>query len=54
MGSIMWDKDIAEVYDAVNAPTFDEAVVRPIVDLLAELAGDGPAVIARRGPIVSP
>ena len=44
VGSIMWDHDIAEVYDAVYAAKFDEAVLRTMVDLLAELAGDGPAL----------
>lgn len=40
----MCDQDIAEVYDTVNAAKFDEAVLRPMVDLLAELASDGPAI----------
>ena len=40
----MWDHDIAEVYDAVYAAKFDEAVLRTMVNLLAELAGDGPAL----------
>jgi SAM-dependent methyltransferase len=44
MGSITWDHDIAEVYDTVYAAKFDEAMLRPMVDLLAELAGDGPAL----------
>lgn len=44
MGSIVWDQDIAEVYDAVYAAMFDDAVLRPMVDLLAELAGAGPAL----------
>ena len=40
----MWDQDIAEVYDAIYTAKFDETVLRPMVDLLAELAGDGPAL----------
>ena len=32
----MWDHDIAEVYDAVYAAKFDEAVLRTMVNLLAE------------------
>ena len=44
VGSIVWDQDIAEAYDAVYAAMFDDAVLRPMVDLLAELAGDGPAL----------
>jgi SAM-dependent methyltransferase len=44
MGSITWGDDIAEVYDTVNAAESDEAVLRPMVEVLAELAGDGPAL----------
>jgi len=44
MGTIKWDQDIAEVYDAVNSSQFDQSVLGPMVDLLAELAGDGPAL----------
>ena len=44
MPSIMWGRDIAEVYDATSAAMFDPAVLDPIVDLLAELAGDGRAL----------
>ena len=44
VGSIVWDQDIAEVYDAVYAAMFDDAVLRTMVGLLAELAGEGPAL----------
>jgi SAM-dependent methyltransferase len=35
---------VADFYDATSAPMFDAAVVNPTVDLLAELAGPGPAL----------
>jgi hypothetical protein len=44
MPSVMWGKDIAEVYDTTAAAMFEPAVVDPAVDLLAALAGDGPAL----------
>jgi SAM-dependent methyltransferase len=44
MGTIVWDEEIAEVYDAVYAIQADPSVVNPMVDLLAELAGDGPVL----------
>ena len=44
MGSIVWERDIAEVYDAVYAWQAEPAVVGPMVDLLAELAREGPAL----------
>ena len=44
MGSITWDKDVAEVYDATSAAMFDPAVLDPAVDLLVELARGGPAL----------
>ncbi len=42
MASITWGRELAEVYDAVNADEQD--AVGPIVDLLAELADGGPAL----------
>jgi SAM-dependent methyltransferase len=42
MGTIVWDNEIAEVYDTVYATLADSSVVDPMVDLLAEFAGDGP------------
>ena len=44
MGSVTWGRDIADVYDETYRAQFDPAVVRPMVDLLAELAGAGPAL----------
>lgn len=44
MGSITWGQDIAEVYDTTSAAMFEPAVLDPMVDLLAELAGGGPAL----------
>jgi hypothetical protein len=35
---------VATTYDETSADMFDEAVVGPAVDLLAELAGDGRAL----------
>ena len=44
MGSIMWDRDMAEVYDQTYRAKFEPSVLDPIVDLLAGLAGDGPVL----------
>lgn len=44
MGSTVWGRDIAEVYDATYAALAQPEVVDPIVDLLAELGGEGPAL----------
>ena len=44
MGSIMWGRDLAEVYDATYSAKFDAAALAPVVDLLAELANGGPAL----------
>src|SRR5580704_8234573 len=44
MGSIVWDKEIAEVYDTTYAALSQPTVVDPMVDLLAQLAGDGAAL----------
>jgi SAM-dependent methyltransferase len=44
MPSVMWGKDVAEVYDTTAAAMFEPAVLDPAVDLLAELAGTGPAL----------
>ena len=44
MGSIMWERDVAEVYDQTYRPKFEPSVLDPIVDLLAGLAGGGPAL----------
>jgi SAM-dependent methyltransferase len=44
VGSITWGTELAEVYDAINAPLFAPAVLDPIVDFLAGLAAAGPAL----------
>lgn len=44
MGSIVWDKEIAEVYDTTYAAQAEPSVVGPMVDLLAQLVGDGNAL----------
>jgi SAM-dependent methyltransferase len=44
MGSIVWDGDVAEIYDAIYADLAEPSVVDPIVDLLAQLVGDGAAL----------
>ena len=44
MGSIVWGREIAEVYDATYAALEEPSVVDPMVDLLAQLVGDGAAL----------
>jgi hypothetical protein len=44
MASITWGQEIADVYDAVYAATFEPSVIDPIVGVLASLAGDGPVL----------
>ena len=44
MASITWGRDVAETYDAGAAAMFAPAMLEPTVDLLAELAGEGPAL----------
>lgn len=44
MGSIVWGRDVAEVYDAVSSEHFEPPVLLPVVDLLVELAEGGPAL----------
>ena len=44
VGSIEWGREIAEVFDTVYAWQSDPAVVTPMVELLTELAGDGPVL----------
>ncbi len=39
-----FDERVAERYDESSAEMFEPAVVEPVVDLLAELAGTGPAL----------
>ena len=44
MGTITWDEEWAEAYDTTYAEESDPAVLGPMVDVLAELTGDGPAL----------
>jgi predicted TPR repeat methyltransferase len=44
VASIVWEHDLAEVYDATNAKEFEPSVLDPMIDLLAELAQGGPAL----------
>ena len=44
MASITWGREIAEVFDEVNAAQFTPAVLDPMVNVLAELAGGGPVL----------
>lgn len=44
MASNTWGRDIAEVYDAVNAHEFRSSVVEPVVELLSDLAHGGRAL----------
>ena len=42
--SDVWDEEIAERYDADSSEMFSAEVLDPVVDFLAELAGDGAAL----------
>jgi SAM-dependent methyltransferase len=44
MAAVVWDRDRAESYDAIYAAESDPEVINPMLDRLAELAGDGPVV----------
>jgi SAM-dependent methyltransferase len=44
MGSVVWGPGIAKSYDAVYAAKHDPAELDPVLDLLADLAGDGRAL----------
>jgi SAM-dependent methyltransferase len=44
MASIVWDRELAEVYDRTYRATFEPSVLGPMVDLLAGLAEIGPAL----------
>jgi SAM-dependent methyltransferase len=44
MGSIIWGREMAEVYDQTYRAKFEPSVLGPVVDVLAELAGGGPAL----------
>ena len=47
MSSIVWDRNVAEVYDQTYRAKFEPSVLDPIVDLLAGLAG-----LAGGGPVL--
>ena len=44
MGSITWDRELAEIYDSTYAAEFEPALLDPIVDTLIDLAQGGPAL----------
>jgi SAM-dependent methyltransferase len=44
VGSIVWGREIAEVYDKTYAAMFQASVLEPVLDLLSELAEGGPAL----------
>ena len=44
MASVIWGSELAEVYDRTYQAKFEPSVLDPMVGLLAELAGVGPAL----------
>jgi SAM-dependent methyltransferase len=44
MGSILWGADVSAAYDTTSATMYAPEVLDPAVDLLAELAEDGPVL----------
>jgi SAM-dependent methyltransferase len=44
MGSVRWERELAEVYDAVYSAKFEPAVIEPLVEFLAAVARGGPAL----------
>jgi len=44
MATVLWGAEIASVYDDTSAAMFAPEVLGPAVDVLAALAGDGPAL----------
>jgi SAM-dependent methyltransferase len=44
VASKVWEADVAADYDAASSQMFAPAVLDPVVDVLASLAGDGPAL----------
>ena len=44
MASIVWDRELAEVYDKTYRAKFEPSVLGPMVDLLAGLARGGPVL----------
>lgn len=54
MGTVTWGQDIADAYDETYRAEFAPEVLDPMVDLLAELAGDGPLSSSRSARDGSP
>ena len=44
VGTVEWGQDVADTYDATSVAMYDPAVLDPAIDLLADLAGGGPAL----------
>jgi SAM-dependent methyltransferase len=44
MGSNVWGKDLADIYDLTYSGESEPSAIEPMVDFLAELAGGGPAL----------
>jgi SAM-dependent methyltransferase len=44
VASIMWGKDVAEMYDATSATMFESSVLEPTLDLLVDVARGGTAL----------
>lgn len=44
MGSVMWGREVAEVYDDTSSPMFEPGLLNRTVDVLAELARGGRAL----------
>jgi SAM-dependent methyltransferase len=44
MGSVTWDRELAEIYDSTFAAEFESSFLDPIVDTLTDLARGGPAL----------
>jgi SAM-dependent methyltransferase len=44
VGSIVWDQEVASVYDRTYAGQFESSVLDPMVAVLAELAAGGPVL----------
>jgi hypothetical protein len=44
VASVMWDAELAAVYDDVYAREAEPSVIEPIAGILAELAGSGAAL----------
>ena len=44
MATVMWDRELAQVYDETYAAMFEPSVLDPVLDLLTELAAGGPAL----------